>query len=174
MRPLPNRLKLAELPTRIEKLSRFSQKTNVNVYIKRDDLTGTEWSGNKIRKLEFSVQEALDQGADTLITCGGLQSNHCRATAAVAARLGLKSCLLLRTEAPDPPTDGNYLIDRLLGAEIHFISPEDYRTQRSEVMQELAKGFEEMGRHGYIIPEGASNGIGTFGYLTCMQDILQQ
>ena len=174
MRPLPNRLKLAELPTRIEKLSRFSQKTNVNVYIKRDDLTGTEWSGNKIRKLEFSVQEALDQGADTLITCGGLQSNHCRATAAVAARLGLKSCLLLRTEAPDPLTDGNYLIDRLLGAEIHFISPEDYRTQRSEVMQELAKGFEEMGRHGYIIPEGASNGIGTFGYLTCMQEILQQ
>ena len=174
MRPLPNRLKLAELPTRIEKLDRFSQKTGVNVYIKRDDLTGTEWSGNKIRKLEFSVQEALDQGADTLITCGGLQSNHCRATAAVAARLGLKSCLLLRTEAPDPLTDGNYLIDRLLGAEIHFISPEDYRTQRSEVMQELAKGFEEMGRHGYIIPEGASNGIGTFGYLTCMQEILQQ
>lgn len=174
MRPLPNRLKLAELPTRIEKLDRFSQKTGVNVYIKRDDLTGTEWSGNKIRKLEFSVQEALDQGADTLITCGGLQSNHCRATAAVAARLGLKSCLLLRTEAPDPLADGNYLIDRLLGAEIHFISPEDYRTQRSEVMQELAEGFEKMGRHGYIIPEGASNGIGTFGYLTCMQEILQQ
>ena len=103
MKPFPNRLKLANLPTRIEKLHRFSQQLGIDVYVKRDDMTGTEWSGNKIRKLEFSVHEALDLGADTLITCGGLQSNHCRATAAVAARLDLHSCLLLRTEDNAPP-----------------------------------------------------------------------
>ena len=82
MKPFPKRLKLADLPTRIEKLERFSERTGLNVYVKRDDMSGMEWSGNKIRKLEFSIQEALDRGADTLITCGGIQSNHCRATAA--------------------------------------------------------------------------------------------
>ena len=90
MKPFPKRLKLADLPTRIEKLERFSERTGLNVYVKRDDMSGMEWSGNKIRKLEFSIQEALDRGADTLITCGGIQSNHCRATAAAAARLGLR------------------------------------------------------------------------------------
>lgn len=74
MKPFPKRLKLADLPTRIEKLERFSERTGLNVYVKRDDMSGMEWSGNKIRKLEFSIQEALDRGADTLITCGGIQS----------------------------------------------------------------------------------------------------
>ena len=97
MKPFPKRLKLADLPTRIEKLERFSERTGLNVYVKRDDMSGMEWSGNKIRKLEFSIQEALDRGADTLITCGGIQSNHCRATAAAAARLGLRSCCSART-----------------------------------------------------------------------------
>ena len=87
-------------------------------------MSGMEWSGNKIRKLEFSIQEALDRGADTLITCGGIQSNHCRATAAAAARLGLRSCLLLRTDDPAPLLDGNYFIDKVLGADIRFISAE--------------------------------------------------
>ena len=73
MKPFPKRLKLADLPTRIEKLERFSERTGLNVYVKRDDMSGMEWSGNKIRKLEFSIQEALDRGADTLITCGGIQ-----------------------------------------------------------------------------------------------------
>lgn len=174
MKSFPNRLKLANLPTRIEKLHRFSQQLGIDVYVKRDDMTGTEWSGNKIRKLEFSVHEALDLGADTLITCGGLQSNHCRATAAVAARLDLHSCLLLRTEDNAPPLDGNYLLDRLLGAKIRFISQEDYRTRRGEVLQELAEEAARAGHKAYIIPEGASNGIGTFGYLSCMQEIAEQ
>lgn len=174
MKPFPKRLKLADLPTRIEKLERFSERTGLNVYVKRDDMSGMEWSGNKIRKLEFSIQEALDRGADTLITCGGIQSNHCRATAAAAARLGLRSCLLLRTDDPDPLLDGNYFIDKVLGADIRFISAEDYRSRRGEVMEELAGEFERQGHKAYIIPEGASNGIGTFGYLSCMQEILQQ
>ena len=95
MKPFPNKIPLANLPTKIEKLERFSEQTGISVYIKRDDLTGMEYSGNKIRKLEYAVREALDQGADTLITCGGLQSNHCRATAAAAVKLGLNTCLVL-------------------------------------------------------------------------------
>ena len=174
MKPFPNRIKLANLPTRIEKLTRFSEQTGLNVYVKRDDMSGSEWSGNKIRKLEFSIQEALDQGADTLITCGGIQSNHCRATAAAAARLGLRSCLLLRTDDPAPVLDGNYFLDRVLGADVRFVSAEDYRTRRLEIMEELAREFAGQGHKAYIIPEGASNGIGTFGYLSCMQEILQQ
>lgn len=174
MKIFPSRIKLANLPTRIEKLERFSEQLGLNIFVKRDDMTGTEWSGNKIRKLEFSVQEALDQGADTLITCGGLQSNHCRATAAVAARLGMRSCLVLRTDDPAISADGNHLIDRVLGAQIHFITPQDYRSRRLEIMEELAAEYAASGRKAYIIPEGASNGIGTFGYLSCMQEIVQQ
>ncbi len=170
----PNRITLANLPTRIEKLERFSEQLGLNVFVKRDDMTGTEWSGNKIRKLEFSVREALDRGADTLITCGGLQSNHCRATAAVAARLGMQAYLVLRTDDPNVPADGNYLIDQVLGAHILLITPQDYRTRRSEIMQEIASEQAQAGRKAYIIPEGASNGIGTFGYLSCMQEIVQQ
>lgn len=170
----PNKITLANLPTRIEKLERFSEQLGLNVFVKRDDMTGTEWSGNKIRKLEFSVREALDQGADTLITCGGLQSNHCRATAAVAARLGMQSCLVLRTDDPNILPDGNHLLDRMLGARIHFITPQDYRSRRSEIMQEIGSEYAKAGRKAYIIPEGASNGIGTFGYLSCMQEIVQQ
>jgi D-cysteine desulfhydrase len=107
---LPERISLANLPTRIEKLQRISKQLGgPEIYIKRDDQTGTEVSGNKIRKLEFSIKEALDQGCDTLITCGGPQSNHCRATAAAAARLGLGCILLLREDdsaAPGQPHDG--------------------------------------------------------------------
>ena len=125
MKPFPKRLKLADLPTRIEKLERFSERTGLNVYVKRDDMSGMEWSGNKIRKLEFSIQEALDRGADTLITCGGIQSNHCRATAAAAARLGLRSCRLLRTVVPVPLLDGRDCSDVVLGADVRLSSAGD-------------------------------------------------
>ena len=174
MRPFPNKITLANLPTKIEKLERFSQSLGLSVFIKRDDLTGMEYSGNKIRKLEYCVREALDQGADTLITCGGLQSNHCRATAAVAAKLGLRSCLVLRSGTPVPPPDGNYFIDKLLGADIRFIDADAYRERRTQIMEELAREYATRGHKAYLIPEGASNGIGTFGYLSCMQEIMEQ
>ena len=174
MKTMPSRISLAHLPTPIQKLERFSARLGINIYIKRDDLTGMECSGNKIRKLEFAVREALDQGADTLITCGGLQSNHCRATAAVAARLGLRSCLVLRSADPSPKADGNLLIDRMLGADIRFIDADAYRNRRSAIMESLAREYEAKGHRAYIIPEGASNGIGTFGYLTCMEEIAEQ
>ena len=174
MKPFPNKIPLANLPTKIEKLERLSEQTGITVYIKRDDLTGMEYSGNKIRKLEYAVREALDQGADTLITCGGLQSNHCRATAAAAVKLGLNTCLVLRSADKEPPVDGNYFIDCLLGADVRIIDAESYRSRRGEIMEELAAEYAAAGRKAYIIPEGASNGIGTFGYLACMQEIMEQ
>lgn len=174
MKPFPNRVPLANLPTKIEKLERFSEQIGLNVYIKRDDLTGMEYSGNKIRKLEYAVAEALEQGADTLITCGGIQSNHCRATAAVAVKLGIRSCLVLRSNDPEPEVDGNYFIDKLIGADVRIIDAEAYRSRRGEIMEELAAEYAAAGHKAYIIPEGASNGIGTFGYLSCMQEIVEQ
>jgi D-cysteine desulfhydrase len=171
---LPGRIELANLPTKIEKLERFSKELGgPNIYIKRDDQTGTEFSGNKVRKLEFTVKQALDMGCDMLITCGGIQSNHARATAAVAAKLGMSSYLVLRTKENIKP-DGNHFIDKLLGANIKFITPEDYSNRRMEVMEELKEEMTLKGYKPYIIPEGASNGIGNFGYFKAMEEIIQQ
>ncbi|HPM00216.1 MAG TPA: pyridoxal-phosphate dependent enzyme, partial [Bacillota bacterium] len=126
MLKIPERIHLANLPTRIEKLNKLTRALEgPEIYIKRDDQTGTEFSGNKVRKLEYSVKEALDMGCNYLITCGGVQSNHCRATAAAAAKLGMKSCLVLRGDAGSE-AEGNLLIDRLLGADIRFITAEEY------------------------------------------------
>ena len=143
------------------------------VYIKRDDQTGTEFSGNKIRKLEYSINEAINNDCDTLITCGGIQSNHARATAAAGIKLGLKSVLVLRSDEK-PELEGNYLIDKIMGADVRIISSEDYRERRQEIMENILKELEAKGRKGYIIPEGASNGVGTFGYLACFKEILEQ
>lgn len=171
---IPDRISLANLPTKIEKLRKLSRELGgPDIYIKRDDQTGTEFSGNKIRKLEFSVKEAMDKSCDCLITCGGIQSNHCRAVAAVAARFGMKSCLLLRGEE-DTEADGNLFLDKLLGADICFITPEDYRYRRMEIMEQIKADMEKKGARPYIIPEGASNGIGMFGYYKAMEEIADQ
>jgi D-cysteine desulfhydrase len=171
---LPLRISLANLPTKIEKLDRLSQELGgPQIYIKRDDQTGSEISGNKIRKLEYVIKEALAQNCDYLITCGGIQSNHARATAAVAARLGLGVCLVLRSDGKET-LEGNYLLDRLLGARIQFITSDDYSKRRMEIMEEIKDQLTQQGYHPYIIPEGASNGIGTFGYFTAMEEILEQ
>jgi D-cysteine desulfhydrase len=171
---IPERIELANLPTKIQKLDRLSKLLGgPNIYIKRDDQTGIEFSGNKVRKLEFSVKEALDNGCNLLITCGGIQSNHARATAAAAAKLGMKSFLVLRgTE--DLPVDGNYFLNKLLGADILLISADDYRNRRFEIMREIGEGMCQKGYKPYIIPEGASNGIGSFGYYKAMQEIINQ
>ncbi len=170
----PERLPLANLPTRIEKLERLSKAAGgPDIYIKRDDQTGIELSGNKIRKLEYSLKEALDRGCDYLITCGGLQSNHCRATAAAAAKLGLKSCLVLRG-AGDSEPEGNLLLDMLLGADIRYVTAEEYSKQRAEIMEGIKGELEQKGFKPYIIPEGASNGIGSFGYYNALEEIIEQ
>lgn len=172
---IPEHLSLANLPTKIEKLERLTAGLGgPNIYVKRDDQTGTEYSGNKVRKLEFSVKEALDRNCNVLITCGGIQSNHCRATAAVAAKLGLKSCLVLRYGDGTPPIDGNYFLDKVLGADVRIISPDDYKNKRQEIMESIKNEYDSNGYNSYIIPEGASNGIGTFGYFKCMTEIKEQ
>ena len=170
---ISKKLKLGNFPTKIERLEKLSTMLKENIYIKRDDQTGSEVSGNKIRKLEFSINEAINNDCDTLITCGGIQSNHARATAAAGIKLGLKSVLVLRSDET-PEMEGNYLIDKIMGADIRIISSEDYRERRQEIMENILKELEEKGRKGYIIPEGDSNGIGTFGYINCFKEILDQ
>lgn len=171
---LPEKISLANVPTRIDKLERLTEKLGgPALYIKRDDQTGSEVSGNKIRKLEFAIKEALDQGCDTLVTCGGLQSNHARATAAAAARLGLGCILLLAADAA-VPAQGNLLMDHLLGAQVRTVSFDDFAQRRTEIMEGILEELAAEGKKGYLIPLGASNGIGTFGYYACMEEIAVQ
>src|SRR5215813_15021656 len=134
--PVPPRLPLALAPTPILKLERLSRRLGVELFVKRDDLTGLLETGNKIRKLEFLVGDALAQNADTLITCGTLQSNCCRAVSAVSARLGLRAVLALKGERP-AEYDGNLLLDRLLGAEIKYCTDREW-DKIDETMQDLA------------------------------------
>ena len=169
---MTKRIRLANLPTKIEKLDRLSHELGKNIYIKRDDQTGTEISGNKIRKLEFSVGEALENNCDYLITCGGIQSNHARATAAVAAKLGLGSYLVLRGDENEE-VEGNLFLDKLLGAKIKFVTSEEYKN-RAKIMDEIRMQLAKKGHKAYIIPEGASNGIGSLGYVNAMKEILEQ
>src|SRR6186713_189350 len=131
----PPRLKLANLPTPIVELTNLARLLGVpRVLLKRDDLTGLETSGNKIRKLEYILADAVAAGADTLVTNGGFQSNHCRATAALGARLGLKVRLILRSADPNPPRDGNLFLDHLFGAEISFHAPDEYNGRRKQLI----------------------------------------
>ncbi len=164
---------IANLPTKIYKLENFSKELNANVYIKRDDHTGTEISGNKIRKLEYLIKDAIDKGCNLLITCGGIQSNHCRATVATATMHGMKSAVLLRI-SEQPPVAGNYFLDKLLGADVKFCTREEYSNHRGEIMEAMAEEYRKQGYKPYVIPEGASNAIGTLGYYNCMDEILQQ
>lgn len=170
---IAKKLKLGNFPTKIERLEKLSTMLKEHIFIKRDDQTGTEISGNKIRKLEYSINEAINNDCDTLITCGGIQSNHARATAAAGIKLGLKSILVLKSD-DKPEVEGNYLLDRIMGADVRIISSEDYKNRRQEIMEEIVEELKEKGRKGYIIPEGASNGIGTFGYVNCFNEILEQ
>lgn len=169
----PPSISLALLPTRIEKLPRLTAEVkDVELFVKRDDLTGCLNSGNKIRKLEFVLADALNQEADTLITCGGIQSNHSRATASVAARYGLRCVLFLKGKGITPTT-GNILLDRLLGAQINVISEEEY-LQVDRIMAEEAERLRSLGRKPYIVPEGASNWLGAMGYVRAAEEIRNQ
>jgi D-cysteine desulfhydrase len=170
--PYPARVSLARLPTPLVHLPRTSELLGIELYIKRDDMTGVELTGNKVRKLEFLLAEAQSRGADTVITCGGAQSNHCRATALAGARLGLHVVLLLRTEDPanPPPVIGNLLLDRLAGAEIVWVTPAEY-AQRHEVFEREAARLRAAGRMPYAIPEGGSNAVGAWGYVLATDEL---
>ena len=172
--PYPDRIPLANTPTPLQEMKRLSAELGPAVYFKRDDLTGSEVSGNKIRKLEFLLAEALRQEADLIITCGGAQSNHARATAAAATRLGISSRLVLRTDDPKnpPPLSGNILLDRMVGAEIVWITPDQYQ-DRGRILAEMAQELKARGRKPYIVPEGGSTGLGAFGYIRAVEELAQ-
>jgi D-cysteine desulfhydrase len=171
----PERVRRARLPTPIEPAPRLAQKLGVELLVKRDDLTGATLSGNKIRKLEFLFAEALAQGADTVITCGGEQSNHCRATAIAAVELGLRAQLLLRTDDPKnpPASEANILLDRLVGADIRWVSREEYK-RRAQLFVEAQGQLLALARKAYIIPEGGSNALGAWGYIGCVEELAEQ
>jgi len=172
--PYPARVPLARIPTPLEPLKRMSDRLGVDLYVKRDDLTGVELTGNKVRKLEFVLADALHQGADIVLTCGGAQSNHSRATAIAAARLGLRCLLILRTPDPSSPPalEGNLLLDRLAGSEIVWISPEEYK-RRDGVFAREAGRLRRSGLKPYVIPEGASTALGAWGYIHAAAELKQ-
>jgi D-cysteine desulfhydrase len=166
------RVELALTPTPLLKLERLSGELGVELWVKRDDLTGLLETGNKIRKLEFLVGEALAAEADTLVTCGTLQSNCCRAVAAVAARLGLRAVLALKGPAPEE-YDGNLLLDRLLGAEVHYCPEADW-DRIDEVLEVLAEQVRRRGGRPYVIPESGATVTGALGYLACGEELAEQ
>lgn len=168
----PRRLQLAQLPTPLTPLRNFSQQLDgVRLWMKRDELTGTEVSGNKIRKLEFSIAEALEQGCDTLITCGGVQSNHCRSTAILGVRLGLKVHLILRGDKPQQP-EGNLLLDYLSGASISYVPQRNWPGHQT-LARTLQEEYAAAGNKAFFIPTGASDEIGLWGYIAACEELGQ-
>lgn len=145
------------------------------VWIKRDDMLGLFPGGNKTRKLEFLVADALAQGADTLVTCGAPQSNHCRITLAAAVREGLKCRFVIEERVPgsyDPKGSGNHFMFRLMGVEAITVVPGG--SNMAAEMQKVADALKAEGRKPYIIPGGGSNAIGGLGYVACAQELMQQ
>lgn len=164
------RLNLAHLPTPLQPLPRLSRALGgPQVWVKRDDQTGLAAGGNKTRKLEFLVADALHQRADTLITVGAPQSNHCRQTAAAAARCGLRRILVLRGHAPARRT-GNLLLDEILGAELVWSGDRE----REEVMDEVTESERAAGRTPYRIPLGGSTPLGAAAYALAMLELREQ
>ncbi len=164
------RISLVNAPTPIESLVRFSEAIDgPALFIKRDDLTGLATGGNKTRKLEFLIGDALSKSADIIITAGGPQSNHCRLTAAAAARAGLE-CHLVFGSSYDSTLKGNRFLDSILGAHEHW-TPKGTRETK---MAELESAFKAEGRKPYVIPVGGSNSIGALGYVAAMHELKAQ
>jgi D-cysteine desulfhydrase len=165
------RLNFAHLPTPIEELSSLSKLFGgPRILVKRDDQTGLAFGGNKTRKLEFLIAEAREQGADLLISGGAMQSNHCRQTAAAAARYGFECKLVLTGEKPKQPS-ANLLLDGLFGAEV--ITVED-RAFRDEVLQKTFDNAVAAGKKPYLVPYGGSSPTGALGYAFAMEEFMKQ
>ena len=166
-----SRLTFAHLPTPIETLPRLSDILGgPRLLIKRDDQTGLAFGGNKTRKLEFLIAEAREQGAETLVSGGALQSNHCRQTAAAAARFGFKCILVLTGNEPERPS-ANLLLDQLFGAEIVYVTE---RKDRDRILQETFDRAEKDGMRPYLVPYGGSSPTGALGYAFAMKELINQ
>jgi len=178
------RFPLATLPTPITEAEGLRRalggpKSCPRILLKRDDLTGLALGGNKARKLEFLVGDALSQNATTLVTTGAVQSNHARMTAAAARAAGLRAALVLTTRVPAPPVQGNYLLDRLFGAEIRLIPAGDdprlaVAPDEAAHVDELVAGLRARGERPYVIPVGGSSGVGALGYAAATLELCEQ
>jgi D-cysteine desulfhydrase len=166
-----SRVRIAHLPTAIEELPRLSELLKgPRILVKRDDQTGLAFGGNKTRKLEFLVAEARAQGARTLISAGAIQSNHCRQTAAAAARFGFDCTLVLTGETPGKGS-ANFLLDQLFGAQIVIVSD---RKDRDRILQETFEEALSTGRRPYLVPYGGSSPTGALGYAFAMKEFVEQ
>jgi D-cysteine desulfhydrase family pyridoxal phosphate-dependent enzyme len=164
------RVRLAHLPTPLHEMPRLSRALGgPRLFVKRDDQTGLAMGGNKTRKLEFSVGEAVRRGADTLVTLGAVQSNHARQTAAAAAAAGMRCVIILSGQAP-PVATGNLLLDHLLGARVIFSGE---RT-REDLAREIVDAETAAGRHPFLVPVGASDEIGAAGYVAALEELNAQ
>ncbi|WP_460873904.1 D-cysteate sulfo-lyase [Paralcaligenes ginsengisoli] len=171
------RVRLGHFPTPLEFMPNLTRHLDgPNIYIKRDDCTGLATGGNKTRKLEFLVAQAIAEGADTLITQGAVQSNHARQTIAAAARVGMKCKILLEQRVSDATDDyehsGNVMLDGLMGGEIVARLPSG--TDMQQAMESLATELRSAGGKPYVIPGGGSTPIGALGYVACAQELLNQ
>jgi D-cysteine desulfhydrase len=168
----PRKIDLAHTPTPLQFLERASHKwgRGHRLWVKRDDLTGCALSGNKVRKLEFITAHAIDNGYDTLLTCGGLQSNHCRATALAGAQLGLRVHLLLRGVEPSD-REGNLLLDHLAGAVVSCYPVKQYVSELDDLFRHWQEHYAAQGRKALVVPTGGSDGIGAWGYIAACEEL---
>ncbi|MFE0103476.1 pyridoxal-phosphate dependent enzyme [Streptomyces sp. NPDC059009] len=175
---MPEKLTLSTWPTPMEPAPRLAEAVGLHaddLWIKRDDLTGLGGGGNKVRKLEWLVADALAQGADTLVTTGGPQSNHARLTAAAAARTGLDAVLVMPGTAPaPPPVAGNLLLDALLGARIVRAEGASGAAELTKAAEETCAALRARGARPYLVPFGGSGALGARGYLAAGREILDQ
>ena len=162
------RIRLAALPTPIQKLENISRLLGTNIYIKRDDLTGIGLGGNKVRKLEFLLADAKEKGAEIVFTTGGAQSNHAMLTAACAKKLGMTPILILKKRGVTE-RKGNQLLEYLMDTDVRFVDTDDY----NDIYAEMDRVGKELGRPYYKIPCGGSNGLGALGYVSCVQEIAE-
>lgn len=163
------RLKLGVFPTPVQKLENISRLCGTNVWIKRDDLTGIGLGGNKVRKLEFLMAQAQDEGAEIVFTTGQAQSNHAMLTAACARKLGMEPILILKKRGV-MGKKGNLLLEDLMDTDVRFMDVPGY----NEIYEEMDRVGKESGKKYYKIPCGGSNGLGSLGYIDCMREIIDQ
>eukprot|EP00003_Mantamonas_plastica_P021142 TRINITY_DN3417_c0_g1_i8.p1 TRINITY_DN3417_c0_g1~~TRINITY_DN3417_c0_g1_i8.p1 ORF type:complete len:362 (+),score=69.31 TRINITY_DN3417_c0_g1_i8:221-1306(+) len=188
----PKKECLANLPTRVSELKQFNKQIPVQIFLKRDDDTGGVITGNKVRKLEYLLHAAKRKNSNTthVITTGGIQSNHCRATALCARQLGLVPHLVLRMspemeeareqgqedwgKATIGVPDGNLFLLNMLDSDITWITKDEYTHERDSIMESIAGDVERQGGHAYVIPEGGSNAIGCWGYIEMVQELMDK
>ena len=171
----PKSCSLANTPTPLRRLDNISRDLGKNIWLKSDEQTGSTLSGNKVRKLEYLLADAAD--ADVIITCGGIQSNHCRATAFACAQLGLACHLILR-DGDNPGDakvrDGNLLLDWLSGAEITIVPRTEYVSGLASIFEKTANNYRQHGKKPYVIPTGGSNEVGIWGYIDAARELASQ